>query len=257
MRGRPRHWNPAGCSDRRQRAWGPGGEARVSNRGSSRHLPFRGRQTRIDRADRRATGSARQTGTKEAQADMTRRRPLAALVAGILAAALPAAGIHAQAPPPASPPPVSTPAPSTPAPPPVAASPQTGQSAPGAAAPAGAPTGRPAAAPRLPAEITTIQYLEIPDRRFQFKATAGAIPLYDANDGSLQAEVAYIAYVKSDGGPNRPVTFAVNGGPGSSSAYLQLGAIGPWRLPLDHVTPSSAPTTVPNAETWLDFTDLV
>jgi carboxypeptidase C (cathepsin A) len=28
-------------------------------------------------------------------------------------------------------------------------------------------------------------------------------------------------------------------------------------LPLDHVTPSSAPTTVPNAETWLDFTDLV
>src|SRR5262249_56310437 len=140
---------------------------------------------------------------------------------------------------------------------PVAAPPQPGQSAPGAAAPAGAPTGRPAAAPRLPAEITTIQYLEIPDRRFQFKATAGAIPLYDANDGSLQAEVAYIAYVKSDGGANRPVTFAVNGGPGSSSAYLHLGAIGPWRFAVDHIHPSRAPTTVPNAETWLDFTDLV
>src|SRR5262249_60536541 len=110
-------------------------------------------------------------------------------------------------------PPARPPAPSRPAPPPPVALPQTGPSAPATAAPAAAPAGRPAAAPRLPAEITTIQYLEIPDRRFQFKATAGAIPLYDANDGSLQAEVAYIAYVKSDGGANRPVTFPVNRGP--------------------------------------------
>jgi carboxypeptidase C (cathepsin A) len=187
---------------------------------------------------------------------MTRRHSVVALVAGLIAATIPAAGILAQAPP-VSVPSASPSPPNPPAPPSPVALPQTGQSAPATAAPAGAPAGRPAAAPRLPAEITTIQYLEIPDRRFQFKATAGAIPLYDANDGSLQAEVAFIAYVKSDGGANRPVTFAVNGGPGSSSAYLQLGAIGPWRLPLDRITPSSAPTTVPNAETWLDFTDLV
>ena len=55
----------------------------------------------------------------------------------------------------------------------------------------------------------------------------------------------------------RPVTFAFNGGPGASSAYLHLGAMGPWRLPLDNLTPSSAPAVVPNPETWLDFTDLV
>ena len=48
-----------------------------------------------------------------------------------------------------------------------------------------------------------------------------------------------------------------NGGPGAASAYLQLGAMGPWRLPLDGVVPSSTSTLVPNAETWLDFTDLV
>ena len=48
-----------------------------------------------------------------------------------------------------------------------------------------------------------------------------------------------------------------NGGPGASSAYLQLGALGPWRLPLDGVVPSSPPAIVPNQETWLDFTDLV
>ena len=116
---------------------------------------------------------------------------------------------------------------------------------------------RPAAVARLPGEVTTIQYLEAPDRRFQFKATAGAIPLYDAADGSLQAEVAYVAYVKSEGGPTRPVTFVFNGGPGAASAYLQIGAIGPWRLALDQITPSTSPTLVPNAETWLDFTDLV
>ena len=56
----------------------------------------------------------------------------------------------------------------------------------------------------------------------------------------------------------RPVTFAVNGGPGASSAWLQLGALGPWRLALPGPpTPSSPSTPVPNAETWLDFTDLV
>jgi carboxypeptidase C (cathepsin A) len=51
----------------------------------------------------------------------------------------------------------------------------------------------------------------------------------------------------------------VNGGPGASSAYLHLLALGPWRLPLDGstVSPSAPPSLVPNAETWLDFTDLV
>jgi carboxypeptidase C (cathepsin A) len=48
-----------------------------------------------------------------------------------------------------------------------------------------------------------------------------------------------------------------NGGPGAASAYLQIGAMGPWRLPLDNIVPSSTPALVPNAETWLDFTDLV
>ncbi len=39
----------------------------------------------------------------------------------------------------------------------------------------------------------------------------------------------------------RPLTFVFNGGPGASSAYLHLGAMGPWRLPLDNITPSSSP----------------
>ena len=53
------------------------------------------------------------------------------------------------------------------------------------------------------------------------------------------------------------MTFAINGGPGAASAWLHLGALGPWRLPMDGLSPASAPALVDNAETWLDFTDLV
>src|SRR5262245_821723 len=112
-------------------------------------------------------------------------------------------------------------------------------------------------APRLPTDVTTDQTIELPDRTLRFKATAGSIPINNT-EGKLQAEIAYIAYVRPDGdAAARPVTFAFNGGPGASSAYLQLGAMGPWRLPLDNITPSSTPAVVPNPETWLDFTDLV
>jgi carboxypeptidase C (cathepsin A) len=55
------------------------------------------------------------------------------------------------------------------------------------------------------------------------------------------------------------VTFLFNGGPGASSAWLQLGNLGPWRLAIngDAVDSSASPNLQPNAETWLDFTDLV
>jgi carboxypeptidase C (cathepsin A) len=112
-------------------------------------------------------------------------------------------------------------------------------------------------AKRLPADVTTDQSIALPDRTLRFKAVAGTIPINNG-EGKLQAEIAFIAYLKPDAEPgSRPLTFAVNGGPGASSAYLQLGAMGPWRLPLDNIAPSSTAAITPNAETWLDFTDLV
>ena len=111
---------------------------------------------------------------------------------------------------------------------------------------------------RLPADSTTEHTLDLPGRTLRFKATAGTIPLIDASDGKTLAEIAYVAYVRPDAAPaTRPITFVFNGGPGAASGYMQLGALGPWRLPLEGATPSSPPVTVPNAETWLDFTDLV
>lgn len=110
-------------------------------------------------------------------------------------------------------------------------------------------------APRLPADSATEHKVELPGRTLSFKATAGAIPLNDAENGNLQAEIAFVSYVLGDA--DRPVTFLFNGGPGAASAYLNIGAVGPWRVPFDNIAPSATPSAVPNAETWLDFTDLV
>lgn len=117
---------------------------------------------------------------------------------------------------------------------------------------------RPEAA-RLPPDRTSRHKLALAGRDLVFEATAGSVPLVD-RQGRLEAEIGFVAYVLADGArSDRPVTFVVNGGPGASSAYLHLGVLGPWRLPLgeDSISPSRSPALVPNAETWLDFTDLV
>jgi carboxypeptidase C (cathepsin A) len=112
---------------------------------------------------------------------------------------------------------------------------------------------------KLPPDSTTRQTLELPGRKLSFAATAGSIRLFD-DKGEPQADIAYTSY-QLDGADrsSRPVTFVFNGGPGSASAWLQFGNNGPWRLAInaDQVTPSASPDPQPNAETWLDFTDLV
>jgi carboxypeptidase C (cathepsin A) len=112
---------------------------------------------------------------------------------------------------------------------------------------------------KLPPDSVTKQTLDLPGRKLAFTATAGSIRLFD-DKGEAQADIGYIAY-QLDGASraSRPVTFLFNGGPGASSAWLQLGNNGPWRLGInaDAVTPSTSPDVMPNAETWLDFTDLV
>ncbi len=131
----------------------------------------------------------------------------------------------------------------------------------------GAPGGRSGAAPsspaaaeqhRLPPDSRTKHTLALPGRTLDFTATAGSIRLFDEK-GEPQADIAYTAY-QLDGADTRtrPVTFLFNGGPGAASAYLQFGDAGPWRLSINDAPISSAsPDLQPNAETWLDFTDLV
>lgn len=112
---------------------------------------------------------------------------------------------------------------------------------------------------RLPGDQTTKQSLDLPGRTLNFAATAGSIRVFDEK-GEPLADIAAMSY-ELDGADRatRPVTFLFNGGPGASSAWLQFGAAGPWRLPLEGegLSPSASPEVKPNAETWLDFTDLV
>jgi carboxypeptidase C (cathepsin A) len=72
------------------------------------------------------------------------------------------------------------------------------------------------------------------------------------------AEMFSVSYV-ANGGGDRPLTFVFNGGPGASSAFLHMGAVGPQRVafPADGTLPRMPPQLVSNEDSWLAFTDLV
>ena len=110
-----------------------------------------------------------------------------------------------------------------------------------------------------PADSTTEHELKLPGRTLRFSATAGLLRLSDQNQ-TPHADIAFIAYqLESNTRSSRPVTFVFNGGPGHASGWLNVGAIGPWRIPLagEASVPSGSAEPLPNADTWLDFTDLV
>lgn len=112
------------------------------------------------------------------------------------------------------------------------------------------------AQPPLPAEAHTQQSIEIGGKTLKYTVTVGALPTRD-KEGKTAGEVVVTAYTVE--GENRPVTFAMNGGPGASSVYLNFGAIGPKRLNAGNEgdSPSDPPVLKDNPGTWLDFTDLV
>ncbi len=90
-----------------------------------------------------------------------------------------------------------------------------------------------------------------------YKATAKWTVLRKKEKPS--AEIFSVSYVREVGAGDRPVTFVFNGGPGASSAYLHMGAVGPQRVdfPPDGTLPAMPPRLVENESSWLAFTDLV
>jgi carboxypeptidase C (cathepsin A) len=110
--------------------------------------------------------------------------------------------------------------------------------------------------PPLPAEAHVQQSMELDGKTLKYTATVGALPVRD-KEGKTVGEVVLTAYTMEGG--NRPVTFAVNGGPGAASVYLNFGAIGPKHLQVGNEgdSPSDPAVLTDNPGTWLDFTDLV
>jgi carboxypeptidase C (cathepsin A) len=112
------------------------------------------------------------------------------------------------------------------------------------------------ALPPLPPDAHTEQSIQLNGKTLKYTVTVGALPTRD-KDGKVAGEVVLTAYTME--GDNRPVTFALNGGPGASSVYLNFGAIGPKHLQVGNEgdSPSDSPVLSDNPGTWLDFTDLV
>ena len=95
-------------------------------------------------------------------------------------------------------------------------------------------------------------------KAISYTATTGETYLKD-KDGKPLAAIFATSYVKDGGDGSRPITFLYNGGPGSGSLWLHMGAFGPKRVVLPDAQDDGAPPypLVDNAESLLDVTDLV
>ena len=129
---------------------------------------------------------------------------------------------------------------------------------PGVAAATPSPAAAPADNTEIPTSVTH-HSLMLSSGDLHYTATAGQIPL--RNDaGEVECRMFYAAYTKDGANDtNRPVTFAFNGGPGSATMWLHMGALGPRRAPMpdDGSMPKAPYQAVDNEDTWLDFTDVV
>jgi carboxypeptidase C (cathepsin A) len=115
--------------------------------------------------------------------------------------------------------------------------------------------------------VTTRHSLRVGRRTLRYTATTGRVVLRDEvfEDGTFtgfkpKAEMSLTAYVvDAPAGSTRPVTFAFNGGPGSSSVWLHLGLLGPRRVEMGDVGELVAPPyrLVDNLQTLLAVSDLV
>jgi carboxypeptidase C (cathepsin A) len=109
------------------------------------------------------------------------------------------------------------------------------------------------------APIVTRHQITVGGKTLAYTVTTGKLPL-KSETGETEAEIFFMAYTL-DGVANRatrPLMFSFNGGPGSSSVWLHLGALGPRRVKMraDGMMPPPPYQLVDNPHTWLDQTDL-
>jgi carboxypeptidase C (cathepsin A) len=109
--------------------------------------------------------------------------------------------------------------------------------------------------------IETQHQITVGSQKLYYTATTGMIPLKDEDKNEVTARIFFAAYTL-DGVEDtsaRPLVFVFNGGPGSSSVWLHLGAIGPRRVVMQDEGWMPAPPfrLEDNPHTWLDLADLV
>lgn len=109
------------------------------------------------------------------------------------------------------------------------------------------------------APVVTHHQITIGGRLIRYTATAGRMPIKN-EEGKSEAQMFYVAYTL-DGATagTRPLTFAFNGGPGSASLWLHMGALGPRKVILqpEGWMPPAPYHLEDNTNSPLDYTDLV
>lgn len=113
----------------------------------------------------------------------------------------------------------------------------------------------------LPRQFVTQHQVRLGGQLVHYRATVAEHFVTDAA-GKRIASIFTISYERTDApkGKARPVVFAFNGGPGSSSMWLHLGLVGPRRVDVDDpAKPRTVPpfATVDNADSLLDVADIV
>jgi carboxypeptidase C (cathepsin A) len=124
-----------------------------------------------------------------------------------------------------------------------------------------AETPRPAAAPIVDeTPVVTTHTSHINGKTLAYKVTTGFMPIRNQL-GETEAHIFFMAYTLDSPAnrTERPLMFSFNGGPGSSSVWLHLGALGPRRIKMldDGQMPPPPFQVVDNPHSWLDQTDLV
>lgn len=107
--------------------------------------------------------------------------------------------------------------------------------------------------------VQTHHTITVRGKTLRYTATAGRLPIKDAT-GKIDAEMFFVAYTLDGADPaTRPVTFSYNGGPGSASIWLHMGALGPRTVELqpEGWMPAAPYRLHDNQDTPLDATDIV
>jgi carboxypeptidase C (cathepsin A) len=109
------------------------------------------------------------------------------------------------------------------------------------------------------APVVTHHQILLNGKTLNYTATAGRLPL-KREDGRVEAEMFFVAYtLDGQDARKRPLTFAFNGGPGSASIWLHMGALGPKRVVLQQngFMPAAPYRLEDNPNTLLDRSDIV
>lgn len=108
--------------------------------------------------------------------------------------------------------------------------------------------------------VVTNHEIQVAGEPLKYSAHAGMLPLKN-EEGDNEAGIFYIAYLREGVADrkDRPIMFSFNGGPGSASLWLHLGALGPKRVQTmdDGMLPPPPYRVMDNDQTWLTDTDLV